>query len=127
METARSFDDVAGHPEPRARLAYAHFGTAQRLLRSTVDWGGLRAGRLAALGGLTVEVAGEAEPRFLPLSFELFDPKAGALDDLLEDLGVYGAPATRRGRRARNKDTRPPRLYSDFLFPWTRPTRTAVP
>lgn len=41
-------------------------------------------------------MAGEAEPRFLPLALEILDPAAGALDDLVEDLGLYRAPGGRR-------------------------------
>ena len=127
LEVARVYEDeLIAHPESRARLAYSHFNALQSSLREVVDWSELTEGvRLASLGGISVRVAGDPEPHFLPLAFELLDPGAGCLDDLLDDLPTYGkVGGGRRGRAARWMDSwkkgnkeKPPRLHHLLLFP----------
>jgi hypothetical protein len=145
LEVSKVYEtDLVSHPEPYARLAIANFAMVQTYLRKCIDWGEMRDGRLAALGGLTIHLpvegsgddnhgfAGEGgcamhagEPLFLPLSFELFDPSDGALFDLLGDAmgtkGVHsnGAESTRRRRQRRHskRPQGPPRLHRNLLFP----------
>lgn len=123
LEIARLFEEsIAAHPNPIAKLAYANFGMVQDSLRKSIDWSDFREGRLASLGGITIHVdvdTSNPSIHFLPLSFELFDPVNGQLEDLLEDLSVFGQEyGGRKGRRAsKKKMSKPPRLYHDFLFP----------
>jgi hypothetical protein len=145
LEVAKVYETkLVAHPEPFARLALANFAMVQSYLQRCIDWGELREGRLAALGGLTIHLPEEGsgednhgfgtemrggEPLYLPLSFEVFAPDEGALFDLLGDAmgtgGLHdeevdddkGGGGRRKRRDMKKKSAAPPRLHQGLLFP----------
>ena len=55
----------------------------------------------------------------MPLAFEMLDPEAGALHDLMDDLSLHmGVKGGRRKAvRSWTAPSLPPRLHKDLLFP----------
>jgi len=78
---------IAADPEPMKALAYANFEVSHNLMRELVSSPEKVCSEVAIVGGIMVNLPGNLDDRFVPLSFELLDCSTGEITDYFDRFG----------------------------------------
>jgi len=78
---------IAADPEPMKALAYANFEVSHQLIRDMMTAPEKVCAEVAIVGGIMVNLPGNLEDRFVPLTFELLDCSTGEIKDYSDHFG----------------------------------------
>jgi hypothetical protein len=78
---------IAADPEPMKALAYANFEVSHQLIREMMTAPEKVCAEVAVVGGIMVNLPGNLEDRFVPLTFELLDCSTGEIKDYCDRFG----------------------------------------
>lgn len=75
---------ITADPEPMRALAYANFEISHQLMREMMTAPEKVCNEVAIVGGIMVNLPGNLEDRFVPLTFELLDCQTGEVTDYFD-------------------------------------------